>query len=139
MNCAACGKPGIAAISTPDGGFLCVRCVKSGKVVPGRQGEAARIEIKKEMKFWRRLVIMVSPEQMGGDELIKLANVLSDTLMLVESEIAKREKEEESDAAKTEDVSSAAALDAPEEKEERSGPVLFNPSVAEDQESDSQA
>lgn len=129
MNCSACGKPGIASANLPGGGFICVRCVKSAKLMPTPAGQPQRMQIQK--KIWFALQIHNQPDTMKNLELQKLADVLSTVLDTVQKEIDKRQ--EESDAAKTEDVSSATALDAPEEEKERSGPVLFNPGVAKDQ------
>lgn len=126
MNCSACGKPGIASANLPGGGFICVRCVKSAKMMPTPAGQPQRMEIRREI--WMRLEIHQQPKDMKNLELQKLADCLNTVLGTVQKEIDKRQ--EESDAAKTEDVSSATALDAPEEEKERSGPVLFNPGVA---------
>ncbi len=113
-----------------------MRCMRSGKMVPTPAGQPQRVKI--ERKIWMRLEIHNEPKAMKTKELGQLAKVLGKVLAIVQKEIDSRlAAEEKGDAEKTENVPAAAALDDPEEKKERSGPVLFDKGVADDQESSS--
>ena len=85
--CAGCGQEGIAAITTPDGRWLCVNCKSSLKA--SAIGPDGRLEVELPPQFWKRIVIHKHPQNLEYHELAALKNQLSQILLTVECDLSK--------------------------------------------------